>query len=491
MSKKLKFVFFAYESYPYPLAKHLIDEGHEVIIGVIKSINELELPGVKDDESAKEKQQRLSVYDGIVLKNTFGQVLTFLQSVPKAEKGDYFLFFDHSNLYNISETCMKMGFKNGLFPTKWYYRMERERILAKKYVEDNYPELHVSPSFDFKTIKDGIAHMESNEECVYVLKSNGNVGKTVVPTSDDVEVCREMITGALEKGKSDYESGGFLLEEKITNALEVTPIMVFYNGEYVYSLVELENKEFGAGNIGVQKGGSQGLNVRTPQHCEMNEIAFPPCVYELAKKQPGLAIFDVGLLYDGEKFFFTEFCAMRYGWDGMFSECVMRDDDKPFVGNYFQDIIDGKNPLINEFGASVRLFNLHGKGEYTYESPDDIDVDWSDSAEDNLFWYLIKQKGDDIVTAGGPDHLCVATGASDVLSTAVALAYQAVDAVNFEKLYYRPKFDFLSMDYDSSILNRYAAIKPFIVEETGEEKDEKDDKDEKDVKEENGDKNED
>ena len=82
---------------------------------------------------------------------------------------------------------------------------------------------------------------------------------------------------------------------------------------------------------------------------------------------------------------------------------------------------------------------------------------------------MIKEKKDEIVTVGGFDFLGVATGASEVLETAVSKAYAVVDAVTCETLYYRPQFDYLSMAYKSSILNRLAAIKPFLDEVTEDE----------------------
>jgi hypothetical protein len=198
--------------------------------------------------------------------------------------------------------------------------------------------------------------------------------------------------------------------------------------------------------------------------CELNLMAFPKIVFDLAKKHPGLAVFDIGLLYNGEDFYFTEFCAMRYGWDGIFSEMVMRDDGEPFVNNYFQDIVDGVDPIVNTYGASVRLFNLGGHMEGVDQSECNLVVKWKDAVDKNLFLYRVKKKGPDLVTVGGLDLLGVATGASNVLETAVSRAYKVVDGVTLESLYYRPQFDFLSMAYKSSILNRYAAIKPFLRE---------------------------
>ncbi len=99
------------------------------------------------------------------------------------------------------------------------------------------------------------------------------------------------------------------------------------------------------------------------------------------------------------------------------------------------------------------------------QSEDDLVVEFDDAIANNLFLYRIKEKKGECVSVGGLDLLGVATGASNVLETAVSKAYEVVKGVKFENLFYRPKFDFLSMDYRSSILNRFAAIKPFIEEE--------------------------
>jgi phosphoribosylamine-glycine ligase len=461
----LKFVFFFYECYPLPLAYHLKQEGYEVILGAVPSVDYLKLPDVKNEEKPEERVQRHSTYRGLLDKKTVDQVLRLLAKVPKAEKDDYFIFFDFNDMYSIAETVVKMGFHRGLFPTEWYYRMEKERNLAKQFVKKHYKDIKVADAKSFTKVQDGIQFLKESDK-TYVLKSNGNQAGTRVPKTENVDEARELLIKALTKEKQGYEAGGFLLEEKIPNCQEVTPVMMFYNGKPVYSLVEFESKSLGAGDIGLQKGGNLALSVKTELNCKLNKMSFPPIVYELAKKQPGMSVFDIGLLYNGEDFYFTEFCAMRYGWDGVFSELVMRDDGHPFVANYFMDIMKGDNPLVNKYGASVRLFNLGGHMEGVDKSEDDIEIKWKDKVNDNLFLYRIrKQEGSkDLVSVGGLDLLGVATGASDILETAVNKAYNVVDGVTFESMYYRPKFDFLSLEYKSSLLNRFSAVKQFFEE---------------------------
>ena len=110
----MKYVFFALDCYPFPLIKHLLDEGHEVMVGIIKSANYLMIPGVKEDSTPEEREQRASVYDHLVHKNSADTVLKMLWKVPVKEQGDYFFFFDFNDMYNIADRVLKMGFKNSI-----------------------------------------------------------------------------------------------------------------------------------------------------------------------------------------------------------------------------------------------------------------------------------------------------------------------------------------------------------------------------------------
>jgi phosphoribosylamine-glycine ligase len=456
----MKYVFFTYEHYPLPIAYHLINEGFTVLVGMFKDPKKAGIP-VVHQEKPEETKMRMTLYSGLMDMMTGEDVLATLKKVPADQQKDYFFFFDYGDMWPISEQILSMGFRNGIFPTEFYYKLEKERPIAKELVKKYYPDIKVAVSEEFTKVADGLKYIQSSKD-VLVLKSNGNYGKTVVPRSDDLEIAHEMVSNTLEKYKSEYEKGGFILEKKIADCIEFTPVMVFYNGEPIYSLVEIENKEMGAGNIGVQKGGNQTLCVRTPINCKLNKIAFPEMIYRLAEKQPGLSIYDAGLLLSGGEMYFTEFCAMRYGWDGFLTECVMRDDGKPFVNNYFQDIVDGKNPLVRPFGCSLRLFNYEGNTEFTEEPKDGLPIIWDKSIDNNMFWYRIRKEGEETVCVGGMDFIGTMTGAGDTIEEAVTAMYDRIGLIDFEKLLYRPKFDFLSDDYKTSILNRLNAITEYL-----------------------------
>jgi hypothetical protein len=457
----MTYVFISHDCYPFPIAKHLLDEGNEVLFGLVENLEDLGIDGLIDDETPEEKDERLANHDGIIDKMSVDDVLAILEDVEDKDKNDYFFFFDYNYLYPIAEQVLEMGFKSGLFVTEEDYKVEKDREEAKQFVKKNYPRIKIADYVSFNDVQDGIDYVTESKD-VLCLKSNGNLGKTVVPKTDNLEQAKEQIINALVNYADEYEKGGFVLEKKIPNCLEVTPIMVFYDGKYVYSVVEFENKPYGAGNIGAQKGGSQSLNIRTEQNCEINKIAFPPAIYELAKKHIGLYIADCGLLYDGKDFWFTEYCGNRYGWDGFYSEAVMRDEGKPFITDYFDDIAAGRNPLKSKYGAALRLFNYEGDMEDTSDPVGDEPIKWDKSIDEHLFLYNVNEDGEEIVTTSNMDFVGCLTSGGNSAEEAVKGIYKMLDKFYFEKLYYRPMFDFLSKDYGSSIPNRIKAVEKFL-----------------------------
>jgi phosphoribosylamine-glycine ligase len=455
----MTYIFFAVEHYPYPLAYHIREEGGEAFVASIENKSALEIPGTEDKETPEEKKVRLSYYDGMLEKIPHTEVLEFLEGVKN--KDDYFIFFDYNDLFAIVDKVLKMGFTHGLFPTVFYYRMEEERELAKEFAKKYMKYVKVAEYEKFLKVEDGINFINESKDFL-VLKSNGKAGDTIVPTTKKIDIAKEQLTSILQKCKTQYEANGFILEKRIDNCLEVAPVMVFYNGRPIYSLVEFENKEFGAGNIGPLKGGNLVVSVKTDLNCKMNRIAFPPIIHKMAAKQPGIGVYDAGLLWTGEDFYFTEFCGQRYGFDGLYSEIAMGDQGEPFTTKYFQNLIDGIDPLANKFGLGVRLFNYEGHTHDSEKAKSDIPIRLEKPIPNNLFWYRVKMNGEGLVSIGGQDMLGVVAGGGDDLEKMARETYKMVEAIEFDKLYYRPLFDLLSTDYETSILNRMQAVARFM-----------------------------
>lgn len=447
------YIFITRDGAPLSIADRLKDEGKNVYIGMTEDDTDAKAP--KEKNAA-----RLSLYDGILEKTDAENLLDWMEGLPN--KDEFFVMFDYGDLWPYSERVLDMGFSKGVFPTEDGYDLERDRTAGKKFAEEHYPSLKVAPVHEFKKVQDAIKLLNETKDKIFVLKSEGSNAETVVPTTMDFDLGRRQIIGALQTETKGYEKEGFTLEEKIVNPIELSPVMVFWEGKPLFSLIELENKPIGSGNIGRLSGGCQNLSIQTPLNCALNKIAFPPVIFEMAKKQPGVGIYDAGLLFDGKEFYFTEFCSQRWGWDGIFSEIAMSADraHKNAASRHFDGLADGKNPLTWKFGAAVRLFQTEPNEKHPDMYQDGYAIDWLDEQSDNLFFYALKKAakegGDEkqFVSVGVEKDLGVAIGAGDFTRDAINGAYAAAEGVAMTGLYYRPKFDFNSKDYFASISNR-------------------------------------
>lgn len=447
------YIFITKDGAPLPIADRLKDEGKNVIVGMLKN---------EDSGASKDKDvKRLELYKNIIEVHDSEEVLKWMETLE--DKDQWFVMFDYGDLWPQSERVLEMGFTKGIFPTEEGYELEEDREKGKAFAKEHYPDLVVDEAHEFSKIDEAIQFIEENTDKIFVLKSEGSNAETVVPLTTDTDLARRQIIGALKTDSAGYEKGGFTLEEKIKNPIEISPVMVFWDGEPIFSLIELENKPLGSGNIGRLSGGCQNLSIQTRLEAPINEIAFPKIVYEMAKKQPGISIFDAGLLFDGNDFLFTEFCSQRWGWDGIFSEISMSGDKnhKNATSRHFDLIAEGKNPLTFKFGASVRIFQTEPDNKEVDVYQDGYGMDWLTSVSDNLFFYCIRKEPGDaehedtFVSVGYEKDLGVATGAGNSLSEAINTAYKAAEGFAMTGAYYRPKFDFISRDYFTSIMNRY------------------------------------
>jgi hypothetical protein len=140
----------------------------------------------------------------------------------------------------------------------------------------------------------------------------------------------------------------------------------------------------------------------------------------------------------------------------------MGDTGKPFVTKYFEDLVAGRSPLVNKFGLGVRLFNLEAHTHDTESAKSDIPIRLEKPIDNNLFWYRVKMNKEGLISIGGQDMLGVVVGAGNTIEGAADKVYEWVEAIEFDKLYYRYKADLLDTSYPSSIINRMNAVKKFI-----------------------------
>lgn len=445
----MKHVIFSLEGVSFPVVEKLIKSGETVIVGQIE-----ETKDTLTDEEAKHphsedpemKKRRLSIYDGMIQKKPAREVLRAMQKA--SNKSEYFVWSESNNSFKFTSAAGKLGY-TGLIASQEDRTFEVDREKGKEIVKKYYPGIEVKDYHEFKKIEEGIKFLEKNKK-MYVLKSMGDSGETVVPKVDDPEIANQQIIGVLQKDKQAYEQNGFMLEQKIIDGIELTPQIVFWNGKPVFTDLDIETKTIGAGEVGPNKGCGTCVVIKTELTDKLNKLAFPPYVYELAKKHKGMFIVDAGLLFDQKdgKAYFTEFCYQRFGWDAFEAEAEMSGGPAA----YFNNIVKGKNPIKNKYGVTVRIFNMETDGDR--HTRGGIPVFVGEEAENETYLYDVKKEKDKIVTVGYQQDLGVVSVAGNSLIEMVEECYTKISKIGFKDVLYRPKDDFLSSSYTSSIFNR-------------------------------------
>src|SRR5205823_7576505 len=91
------------------------------------------------------------------------------------------------------------------------------------------PRLHVPDVKPLKNVLEAIEFLKSTEQ-LWVLKGQDDSVKTFVPDVDDPKLAARQIIEMLNENKEAYDSAGFILEQLINAAIEITPEKIYYDG---------------------------------------------------------------------------------------------------------------------------------------------------------------------------------------------------------------------------------------------------------------------
>jgi hypothetical protein len=449
----MKYIIFTFEGNAFPIAKRLLDEGCEVVVGqvgdIAKTLTRLEK--IADNlEDPEEKHLRLLRYSNIIPRIDADSLVAELLTVKHPE--DYFIFFDSNNLFYYADKLRHLHF-HGNFPTEEDRLFEVDRNMAKDFVKRYYPGLKISEKKDFRLVKDAKLFLKNSHQ-VWVLKSQTDALQAFVPDTNDPSIARMQILENLETFSDGYESAGFFLEVKIPSIMEYTPEKLYYDGVPLAVTMNLENKSIGSGNISFQVGCAGDLVFPISMESKIHDLAFPPIVDEIAKKHKGFFIWDASILFDRQTgdAYFGEFCPNRPGYNSFFTELAQT----PSVHSFFEKIVDKRDPFtVGSVAVSLMLFNLLRDPKGTGFLPDSSII-YPESIEQHIWPYDIykKKKNDFIRTVGYDLHLSPVTSSGKTLLEAIDSLYAVVDSFKMSGLYYRPKFDFVSREYPTSIMNR-------------------------------------
>lgn len=449
----MKYIIFTCEGYGLPVAQHLQQEGEEVIVGQVinkrTTLTKFESRR-NNEEYPLDQKRRLNLFKNMVEKIPADILVKRMKKIQNPQ--DYFVFFDFNDLFYYADQVRDLGF-NGNFPNEKDRIFEVDRDEAKEFVNKYYPELEIAEKKEFRAISGAKKFLKDTKK-IWVAKSKGHYGQTIIPQTKDPELAKWQVIETLEAFKSAYEEAGFLLEEKIPSVIEITPEKIYYDGEPLALTVNFENKTLGSGNISLQTQCAADLVFPIDFKSRINEIAFPPVVDKIAKKHKGLFIWDASLLIDKStgRIYFGEFCPNRVGYNSFFT-CLSQ---LPSVSHFFKSIVAKKSPYsIGSVGSSLTVFNLsrdpeerHVLGGASISFPNEVRKSvW-------LFDVYKKTKNDKVRVVGFDWELSSITGAGRTIDEAVNNLYNNVESLSVGSVYYRPKSDYLSMDYESSIVNR-------------------------------------
>lgn len=135
----MRYFIFTFYGYGMPIAYHLQQEGHEVIVGQVHDITDtythIESASNKEDEY--DKKCRLALYDGLLDKMPAYKLLDKMLAIKN--KKDCFVFFDLNHHFKFAEQLRNAGF-HGNFPTEDDRLFEIDRDAAKNFVDKYYPK---------------------------------------------------------------------------------------------------------------------------------------------------------------------------------------------------------------------------------------------------------------------------------------------------------------------------------------------------------------
>lgn len=420
-----------------PLAHHLLMEGKDVVVGMVDDVKDI---GEKESEDSEAHKLRWAAYEGMMEKMTVQKAMAFLKGVKDEERDNWFVIFDFNVLWKYADEAKKMGFRNGLFPSKLDYVLESDRDLAKDFVLKYYPALKVAEVEQFKMAEEGIEFIKESDE-FWALKGNDAGATTVVPRHTNIEFVKDALVQALQSDSDSYQRKGYILERQIRDGLEVCPQMIWYNGKRVAASIDLEDKNYSDDEDSEKYGCAINLIASIPMDCELVKIAFPPETDKLAAKHPGLFYLDCNMIMkDGENYY-LEYCSGRMGYDAIFAECDMAGG----VGNYFNALAHGVNPYIKKYGAGVRGFSR--KREKDGMLRGGIPIRFDLHVVDHLWFFGAQKKAGQFVNTGGAfgdnchgiDLLAFTEAAND-WEYAVIKLYDVISNFSHDGMYKRSDF---------------------------------------------------
>lgn len=408
-------------------AKRLSEEGNDVILATI----------MKKDEDNKKCFNLVG--NGIVDKADFETVFE-----DREDYRDAYWIWDQNHNFEYADKLRSEGFKvfGGQELTS---KMEHDRAFGNNIVKQ--AGLDTLPTFEFSDIDSGLAFLEENEDNAYVFKPDETDASyaTYVPDNENDGLANKELCAYME---SLPDAGTYILQQRISNALEVNVEVWLYKGTPFFAYCGLESKRKLNKDEGEMVGCSQDITFAIPLESNL--------VMETVGKlypsyQDYTGFLDMNVLIKNKKFYFLEFCA-RFGYNShpnLFWNLALSP-----VGDIFSNIVDGKVEDFYKhfdygFGASISLYIDHPREGLPFIKDWDLHGHFYhfDTYRDNDMNYFL---------AGYANEVGIVCSHGYTIKEAAKECLRLADKIHYPM--HAMRTDLHENDYPSAPIGRYAAL---------------------------------
>lgn len=462
----MKIAFFSVDGYGFPIAYHFQAEGHEVYVGQVSDWDRVH---VKVKEKPKDREHRLSLYDNMFENKWKAErLMDFLAGQPHGRRSDdWFVFCDFNWLWPYADRLRKLGYR-GLLPHREDYMLEHDRASMRQLVDDLYPDVETGDYHEFKKNEDGIEFLNDTDK-FYVLKGFNAEAETIVPDHEDAAVANAVLVDALENDKDSlYEKDGFILEERIEDAIEFTPEAFSFDGQVRGINVDIEHKRFGSRN-GPMTGCAMGLVLWQGEGKLWDKFLEPLSKRMLRKNE--LTVWDLSVFYSPSRecFYAGEFCPNRMGFDAVFAEISTFGSASAWLDHILHGAADERGLAVqlpkHPVGITVRVFNVE-RVQHLF---------LGDPADPNVWCFDVKERDGKLYTTGMGKDAYVLSASAETVDDAIAEVYQLEHDIEFEGGYCLQDRDWHDKAFPGNVLHRLEVVRELKLLEGGETNAEKKD----------------
>ncbi|MDD3050904.1 MAG: phosphoribosylamine--glycine ligase [Candidatus Cloacimonetes bacterium] len=321
-------------------------------------------------------------------------------------------------------------------PTQYAAQIETSKVFAK-----NFMEKFAIPTAKYRVFNDYESAVMYLSTCSFpqVIKADGLAGGKGVVIVSDYKEAKSAVSTIMSEKKFGNAGANIVIEEFLQGW--ETSVFAFCDGKnFVSTIFSQDHKAVYDGDNGPNTGGMGAyapVSVNDDFKHKIDESIFRPIIDGFIKEgHPYKGILFAGLMITPQGPYVLEYNA-RFGDPE--TEVVL-----PLLKTDFseicQAIINQKLDTIKlewENKACVTVVAASGgyPGSFEKDKPITFTPDFRENDNLLLFTAGVKKTGRNLVTSGG--RVLMLTAKADTLQSAINLAYDNMNKINFERIYYR------------------------------------------------------